>query len=109
MIQSEQLLQIQKYFAQHKYVVIKNFLDQNIVGLIYRYAINRTRAMDFKYTYEKGLWDVEWDGQWEDPQAPGAYSSYGDVLMETVLTSVGTNMSQYTGLNLIPNYRQTNP
>lgn len=104
MIQSDQLLEIQKYFAKHKYVVIKNFLDPNIVGLIYRYAINRTRAMDFKYTYEKTLWDSDWDGQWEDPQSPGAYSSYGDVLMETILASVVTNMSQYTGLNLIPNY-----
>lgn len=101
---TDQFKEIQDYFKTHKFVVIKNFLDQNTVGLIYRYTLNKTRSMDFKYTYDQSSWQKDWDGEWEDPQAPGAYSNYGDILMETVLTAVTANISSYTGLEVVPNY-----
>jgi hypothetical protein len=96
--------QIQEYFKNNKYVIIKNFLDQNTVGLIYRYCITKVMAMDFKSTYDKSVFHKEWDGEWTDQQAPGCYSAYGDTLMDTLLTSCLPQMMQYTGLNLIPNY-----
>jgi hypothetical protein len=96
--------QIQEYFKNNKYVVIKNFLDPNTVGLVYRYCITRVMAMDFKYIHDKENFNKEWDGEWTDPQAPGCYSSYGDLLMETLLTSCLPMMQNYTGLNLLPNY-----
>ena len=96
--------QIQDYFKEHKYVVIKNFLDPNVVGLVYRYCISKVMAMDFKSTYAPASFDVEWDGEWRDKQAPGCYSAYGDILMDTILTSCLPQISNYTGLDLIPNY-----
>lgn len=96
--------QIQEYFKEHKYVVIKNFLDTNTVGLVYRYCITKVMAMDFKSTYDSSKFNKEWDGEWTDQQAPGCYSMYGDLLMDTILTSCLSQMNQYTGLNLVPNY-----
>jgi len=96
--------QTQEYFNNHKYVIIKKFLDPNIVGLVYRYCITQVMAMDFKSTYDKKSFNKEWDGEWGDIQAPGCYSAYGDTLMDTLLTSCLPQISNYTGLNLIPNY-----
>jgi hypothetical protein len=96
--------EIQNYFDEHGFVVIKKFLDESTVGLLYRYSLNRVRAMDFKYMHDREKFNVDWDGEWTDPQAPGCYSDYGDILMDTVLASVTPMMSSYTGLNLMPNY-----
>lgn len=96
--------QTQEYFQKNKYVVIRNFLDPNIVGLIYRYCITQVMAMDYKFTYDRDSYDKRWDGEWKDVQAPGSYSKYGDVLMDTVMTSCLPLIQNYTGLSLVPNY-----
>ena len=43
-------------------------------------------------------------GRWDDPQVPGAYSIYGDFVMETLLMKVLPVMKQKTGMDLIPTY-----
>lgn len=96
--------QIQNYFKENKYVVIKNFLDENSVGLIYRYCITRVMAMDYKYFHDEKAYKKDWDGEWEDPQAYGCYSAYGDALMDSVLLASTKNIASYTGLDLLPNY-----
>lgn len=101
---SNEIENIQQYFKDNKYVVLKNFLDPNTVGLIYRYAITKVMAMDCKYQFKKDKYDIYWDGEWGDPQAPSSYSNYGDALMDTVLTASLPSISNYTGLDLIPNY-----
>jgi len=95
---------IQKYFAEHNYVVIKGFLDKNLANLFYNYCITKVKSVDFKYQYSKDSYDTDWDGNWKDVQALGAYSNYGDVLMETLLLLSTNTIESYTGLTLIPNY-----
>jgi hypothetical protein len=95
---------IQKYFNEHNYVIIKGFVDKNLANLFYNYCINKVKSIDFKHFYAKKLYDPEWDGNWSDPQAPDAYSSYGDTLMETLLLMSTNTIESYTGLKLVPNY-----
>lgn len=96
--------EIQDFYAKNRYVVIKNFLDPNTVGLVYRYCITKAMSMDYKFLHDKANFNKNWDGEWTDPQAPGCYSNYGDTLMDTLLTACLQQMQNYTGLNLVPNY-----
>lgn len=95
---------IQEYFRKNKYVVIRKFLDPNIASLMYRYCINKVKAIDFKSTYSKHEYFNDWDGTFGDEQAPISYSNYGDVLMDTLLEASTGIMEKYTGLELTPNY-----
>lgn len=103
-MEQNQSQHIANFFQKNRYVIIKNFLDPNTVGLIYRYCITKVMQMDFKTQHDKEAYNKEWDGEWGDPQAPSSYSNYGDTLMDTLLTASLPMMQQYTGLNLIPNY-----
>jgi hypothetical protein len=95
---------IQKFFIEHKYVIVKGFLDKNLSNLFYNYCITKVKAIDFKYQYSKNAYDIDWDGNWKDLQAHGAYSNYGDPLMETLLLLSTNTIESYTGLKLVPNY-----
>lgn len=95
---------VQNYFKENNYVVIRNFLDSNIIGLMYQYCLAKVQQIDFKTTYDKDNYHDEWDGTFGDTQAPNSYSSYGDVLMDTVLAASRPAMENYTGLNLVPTY-----
>jgi hypothetical protein len=61
-------------------------------------------SMDYKYFYDQKKYHKDWDGEWEDPQAYGCFSSYGDPLMDSILLASTKNIVSYTGLNLLPNY-----
>ena len=95
---------IQEYFKTHKYVVIRNFLDPNIVGLVYQYCLAKVQQIDFKTTFDLENYNPDWDGTFGDTQAPSSYSAYGDVLMDTLLATARPMIEKYTGLNLIPTY-----
>lgn len=100
----DQILEIQKYFQDNKYVVIRNYLDTNLSNLIYRYCITRVQQIDFKSQYAKTNYDPDWDGKFGDEQAPGSFNSYGDPLMDSLLDASVPAIESYTGLSLIPQY-----
>lgn len=92
------------FFSQNKYVVIREFLKSDIVTLLYQYSLVKVSSTDFKYNYQKSHYNQIWDGRWDDPQAPGVYSHYGDPIMDSVLNLSTSAMCEYTGLTLRPNY-----
>ena len=96
--------EMQAFFAKNKYLVIRNFLDSNTSGLLYQYCLAKTQQIDFKSTFDTENYDPDWDGNFFDHQAPGCYSVYGDVLMDTVLAASRPAIEKYTGLELLPNY-----
>ncbi len=105
MNQDEELFkQTQEYFAKHKYVSIKNFLDESTAALFYQYCIVKVQRTDFMIEYAKDEYRPEWDGQFGDPQAGISYNCYGDPLMDSLLYASKDMIEKYTGLNLIPNY-----
>jgi hypothetical protein len=95
---------IQHYFNDNSYVVVRNFLSPEICALAYEYCKIKAESMDFKYTYNRELYNEKWDGTWSDHQAPNAYSHYGDAFMEALLKLSHPLMQQYTGKSLSYNY-----
>jgi hypothetical protein len=87
-----------------KFVVIRNFLDQNTALLLYQYCKNKVKSIDFKYMFDKQSYSPDWDGHWKDSQVPHTYSNYSDIMMDTVLELSLNNIQHFTGLTLNPNY-----
>ena len=95
---------IQEFFQKNNFVVIKNFLDENMAGLIYQYCINKVKKVDFLTTFALDEYRPDWDGKFGDEQSPGSYNAYGDLLMDTMLAGGLKAIEGYTGLELLPNY-----
>ena len=93
-----------EYFKEFKYVVVRNFISEDIVPLYYEYCITQVRSIDYKITYYKKEHNEEWDGRFNDSQSPGNFSKYGDFLMESSINLLTKKAEQYTGLQLNPNY-----
>jgi hypothetical protein len=92
------------FFKDNKYVVIRNFLNQDTVTLLYQYSLIKVASTDFKYNFEKKSYNEIWDGRWDDPQVPHVYSHYGDPIMDSILNLSTQSISEHTGLDLKPNY-----
>ena len=45
--EDEYLKTIQEYFKENKYIVIREFIDQNLSNLLYQYVINKAVRADF--------------------------------------------------------------
>ena len=86
-----------------KYKVIKKVVSYELANFCYNYFLLKRDAVSFMYdnniTAESPIL-----GRWDDPQVPGAYSIYGDFVMETLLMKVLPVMKQKTGMDLIPTY-----
>ena len=97
--------QIQEHFKQHKYVVIKNFLDPKTAALFYQYSIIKVQRTAFLIENDPDNYCKLWDGEFGDKQIGGnSYACYGDVLMDSLLAQSVDDISTYTGLDLLPTY-----
>jgi hypothetical protein len=95
--------EIQNFFKQNEYVVIRNYLNSDVCNVLYTYCKIQANSISIKKTYS-GVYNEQWDGRFNDHQAPGAYSKYGDSTLEAVLALSTSNISNYTGLDLVANY-----
>jgi len=101
----EQILSdMQIHFAEHKYVIIRNFINTDTAYLLYKYAITQAQSTEFKKANDKEKYSPEWDGRFDDPQSLGDYSRYGDPIMDTLLNESTGNVSLFTGTKLTPTY-----
>jgi len=97
--------EIQEFFKENKYVVIRKFLEPNIAGLFNEYCRTQVRAIDFKSTFLPHLHNEAWDGSFGDPQIPGmSFYRYGDPLFDTLMEMSTATLEAYTGLELDANY-----
>jgi hypothetical protein len=95
---------IQEFFNKNKFVVIKKFINPDIVNIFYQYTILKVQQVDYKKLHYPEHYNKDWDGKFGDPQIPNSYNCYGDLLMESVLTSSIQQMQAYTGMSLVPTY-----
>ena len=86
-----------------KYKVIKKAVSYELANFCYNYFLLKRDAVSFMYG-NNIVAQSPLLGTWEDPQVPGAYSIYGDFVMETLLMKVLPVMKQKTGMDLIPTY-----
>jgi hypothetical protein len=94
----------QHFFKENQYVILRNFIPADTTLLLYHYCLNQTLAIDYKIFNDNKCYDPDWDGKFSDAQAPGAYSRYGDPLMDSLLYLCLDKIKDNTGLELNPNY-----
>ena len=63
-----------KYYKDHKYCVIRNFLSKEMSYFLYQYALMRARRAATFYTSRYKDYRPDIDGTYDDKQAPRAYS-----------------------------------
>jgi len=99
-------LEIQNYFNENGYVVIKNHLPETIANIAYSYTLKKVNRLKHRMeTIDNISYNSKWDGFIGD-SASGetSFNFYGDELMDTILEATLPFMQDYTGLNLLPTY-----
>jgi len=94
-------------FKTKKYQVIKGALSKELANFIFNYMMLQRDAVDLMIKNNKVNPANPFIGTRTDQQIPGAYSKYGDWVMETLLMFMIPIMKQRTGLDLIPTYSYT--
>ena len=91
-------------FEKKKYLVIKNAISKELAEFCFHYfLIKRNVAYTLFTAKHIPAFSEEW-GTFRDKQVPGAYSHYGDIVMETLLVKVKPIMHELTKLNLVETY-----
>ena len=94
-------------FKTKKYQVIKGALSKELANFIFNYMMLQRDAVDFMVKNQKVNPYNPFIGTREDPQIPGAYSKYGDWVMETLLMFMIPIMKAKTGMELLTTYSYT--
>ena len=94
-------------FKTKKYQVIRGALSKELANFIFNYMMLQRDAVDFMVKHQKVNPYNPFIGTRTDQQVPGAYSKYGDWVMETLLMYMIPIMKAKTGLELIPTYTYT--
>jgi hypothetical protein len=92
-----------KYFEENHYVKITNFIKPEEASFLYDYvklAANRCAYLENSIiNFDENVY-----GTFNDKQAPGDYSQYGDLVFDTLLARKLPEMEFLTGKKLIPTY-----
>ena len=95
-----------KYFKENHYIKVSNFISKDEASFLYDYiklAANRLSILENKQL-ELSDNDHNNYGTFDDEQAPGDYSKYGDLVFDTLLARKLLSIEELTGLELIPTY-----
>ena len=94
-------------FKTKKYQVIRQALSKELANFIFNYMMLQRDAVDFMVKNNKLNPYNPFMGNRVDKQIPGAYSKYGDWVMETLLMYMIPIMKAKTGMELLPTYSYT--
>jgi len=94
-------------FKKKKYQVIKGALSKELANFIFNYMLLQRDAVDLMMKHNKVNPANPFIGNRTDHQVPGAYSKYGDWVMETLLEYMRPIMKAKTGMDLVPTYSYT--
>ena len=94
-------------FKKKKYQVIRGALSKELANFIFNYMMLQRDAVDLMVKNQKVNPFNPLIGTREDKQVPGAYSKYGDWVMETLLQYMRPIMKAQTGMDLVPTYSYT--
>jgi len=95
-----------EYFKENHYIKVSNFISKDEASFFYDYiklAANRLSILENKQSKLSNN-DHGNYGTFDDEQAPGDYSRYGDLVFDTLLTKKLLVIEEMTGLELIPTY-----
>ena len=94
-------------FKTKKYQVIRGALSKDLANFIFNYMMLQRDAVDYMFKHNKLNSANPFVGNRVDKQVPGAYSKYGDWVMETLLMFMIPIMKAKTGMELLPTYSYT--
>jgi len=94
-------------FKKKKYQIIKGALSKELSNFIFNYMMLQRDVVDYMMKNNKVNPLNPFIGTREDKQIPGAYSKYGDWVMETLLQYMRPIMKSKTGMDLVPTYSYT--
>ena len=89
-------------FDQNNYIIIREVVDSKVCDFVYTYFKNKSQVAEWIWKHKKT--DKEYWGYFFDPQAPGSYSHYGDIVMETLLESCATVIEKAIDKKILPTY-----
>jgi hypothetical protein len=97
--------QIQDFFKEHSYVVVKNVVDKTTVNLFYSYTLKKINRNFYKLENDPNLYSVKYDMTFGDHGSGfSSLNFYGDEFCETILEALHPKMQEFTGLELITQY-----
>lgn len=104
-IDEQQYRPIKLHFENLHWVKVENVISKEMASLLYTYCVLATQRLEYmerKY----GIDNVEAKhyGTFNDHQAPGDYSKYGDLIFDTLLYKLTDQMQLFTGKPLVPTY-----
>lgn len=94
-----------QFFNDNGWVKIQKVIDKDMAFFCYNYikfAVTRLNLLDENLGY--GNYDEEQWGTFNDKQAPGDFSRYGDLFFDTLMTLITAKVEEGSGLKLVPTY-----
>jgi len=93
-------------FKKDKYCVIRQAISKDLATFIYNYFLMKKQVYDtcLKQRYISPYEVVLGEYEPSDGQVPHTYSSYADIVMETLMLKCQPIMEKTTGLKLQPAY-----
>ena len=91
-------------FKDDNYLVVKRAISEELANFCYDYFLTKRKVArmfyDSQYISE---FNEDW-GVWNDSQVPETYSTYGDIVMDTLLEKVHPRIEAESELKLYPTY-----
>lgn len=92
-----------KFFEENGWVKIEKFISEDMANLLYHHV--QLEAARLAYLEEIDFKpDTDIHGTFNDTQAAGDFSKYGDPIFDALLSISLQKMSELTGKDLIPTY-----
>lgn len=91
-------------FQTESYAIVRGLIEPHWCKILYDYVRYSANRCAIKQHTDAEHYKSAWDGTFDDLQCPGAYSHYGDAMMDSMLMAHGRTFEQVTGLQLAPAY-----
>jgi hypothetical protein len=97
-------MKTKEFFENHKYVLIKNFINRSLADYLYTYAKTTVMANEVMLKTNWPKYDADIFGGFGDVQVDGAFKRYADPAMDSLMLFSHKGMEDITGMELIPTY-----
>ena len=93
-------------FKKKKYTIIRQAISKDLAVFVANYFLMKKQVYDtcLQVRYVSPFEDLLGYYEDKDQQIPNTYSSYADIVMETLLLKLQSQMEKATGLKLYPAY-----
>ena len=93
-------------FKKKKYTIIRQAISKDLAVFVANYFLMKKQVYDtcLQARYVSPFEDLLGYYEDKDQQIPNTYSSYADIVMETLLLKLQSQMEKATGLKLYPAY-----